>query len=198
MIRAIIFDLDGTLADTLADISAAANLALREARCPERSQDELRRMVGWGARRLMELAVPDERRQDSILIGELEARFEEAYGQDPYSRTKLFPEVLDTLTFLRDKGIPFGVNTNKPETVARAVLGGLLADFRPLPLVGARVGLPKKPDPSGARELASLLGVSEAECAYLGDSAVDIQTARTGGFRPLGAAWGFRGPEELS
>lgn len=221
-IRAIIFDLDGTLADTMGDISAALNAALRELGLPLRNEEEVRAMVGWGAARLAELALPEALRRDAALAAELAGRFQEAYRATPWALTRPYPGMVETLAGLRDRDIPFAVNTNKPEIIAIPVLENLLGSLGPVPLAGARPGLPKKPDPAGALAVLSELSaaaktslsagdtgaaegrsggtrsIDPADCVYLGDSAVDIRTARAGGFRALGAAWGFRGPEELA
>jgi phosphoglycolate phosphatase len=193
-IRLLICDLDGTLLDTLADIAAACNHALAELGQPTHPADDYRMMVGEGADVLVRRALPAGRQDLAEQALRLFKAYYETHPHDvsrPYSG---IPELLEALTA---RGVKLAVLTNKPHSIAQRVIGALLGTFPWIAIVGQREGVPKKPDPFAAWDLARDARIAPAQCAFLGDSKIDMQTAVAAGMLPLGAAWGFRSREEL-
>jgi len=194
--RAVVFDLDGTLLDSLADIGETANSVLARLGFPAHSLGEYRRFVGDGVAALFHRALTADRRTDEI-IAQCVSEFQIAYSRNWNVHTKPYmgiPELLDTLT---EWGLKLAVLSNKPHDFARRCVEHYFP--RRFELVfGEREGVPRKPDPAAAFEIAQRLGIAEREFVYVGDSAVDMQTALNAGMRPIGAAWGFRSVDELN
>jgi phosphoglycolate phosphatase len=196
-IRAVIFDLDGTLLDTLQDLRLSLEEALRGLGLPAAFDDgAFRLMVGNGARRLIVRALPADMAGDAALAETVRASFREAYGRNLCRLTRPYPGVEALLARLGADGLRLGVLSNKDEDSVVILMdhffpGRFVASF------GAREGRPLKPAPQGGLELAGLLGADPGEIFYLGDSEVDMETALACGFRPLGVAWGFRSREAL-
>lgn len=199
--RAVIFDLDGTLADTLATIASVVNFALRSLELPEHPLADFRQMVGEGVKVLCAKALPqppamDEARR-AALLPELLARVRARYAQRVLDHARLYDGVAELLAELARRGARLAVLSNKPDLLTRQTLEGLGIAARFAAVLGQRDDLPPKPDPAGARRLLEQLRVEPSEVLYVGDSAIDMQTARNADFAPLGVLWGFRGREEL-
>lgn len=194
MIHGFIFDLDGTLVDTLADIATGMNSFLENRGLPEHPTEDYRRMVGKGLFHLIGEAVPQVHKgQAKAWYPEVLAIFEAmgAGSSIPY------PGVIDTLGKLASLRIPMAVVSNKPDPVTAQVVAQLFPSI-PFALVrGGLDGVPVKPHPAGAIEAARAMGLKPKCCGFLGDSDVDMQTALAAGMIPLGAAWGFRTRNEL-
>ncbi len=193
MQRAVLFDLDGTLVDTLHDIAVAMNQVLEAAGLPTHLAEKYREYVGWGARDLVVKSLPEGSDAD---VDELLAGFRERYYGTPLGTSALYPGVAELLGELEARDVPMGILTNKPEEPAHLVVAGLMADVPFREVRGAREGVPHKPDPTALLELAEAMGVAPQHCFYLGDTEIDIQTARAAGMVPVGVAWGFR-PDSL-
>ncbi len=185
----IIFDLDGTLLNTLDDLRDSTNYALRRFGFPERTTDEVRRFVGNGVARLIHLAVPegtDEKTEADCL-----AVFKAHYKDNMTNKTAPYPGIMELLKKLRALGVKIAVVSNKFEP---AVVG-LCEDYFGR-LVDAAVGQTedrqKKPAPDGVLYAMKLLGANPAETVYSGDSEVDVVTARNSGLPCIGVSWGFR------
>lgn len=196
-LRAVLFDLDGTLLDTLDDIGRSANESLREEGFPAHPIESYRRFIGDGVAVLFQRALPPAASGDPDVVARLVAAFERIYdaGWDVASRP--YPGVADLLDALQGRSIPMGVLSNKPDVFTRKCVDRFLSAWPLSPVFGQRQGVPRKPDPAGAIEAAAALGVSPAEVLYLGDSSVDMLTATRAGMFAVGAAWGFRSVEEL-
>ncbi len=194
--RAVIFDLDGTLLDTLDDLADAANRVLADAGLPVHPRNAYRYFVGNGLPMLIRRILPQDRRGDEE-VGRLSLAFREDYGQNWHVKTKLYAGVAAMLTGLRERGVVLAVLSNKPDDFTRICVRRFLGGWRFEVVLGQRSGVPKKPDPAGALEIAGLLDLPPAEILYLGDSDTDMKTARAAGMFPVGAAWGFRTAEEL-
>lgn len=196
MDRALIFDLDGTLVDTLPDIAAAMNAALAERRCPPLPREAYRSRVGWGSFELSRLSLPEDRRTDEE-IRLLERSFRMLYQAAPAVRSVPFPGIPALLATLRSRGIPLSVLTNKPDEAVSPLLAALFPGTRFFRALGADDRRPRKPDPAAALEIARDLGLAPDRVFFVGDSAVDIRTARNAGMVPIGVAWGYRDISEL-
>lgn len=187
--RTAVFDLDGTLLDTLEDLTAAVNAALARMGWPARSRDEVRQFVGSGVERLIRRAVPAGAGEGETLL--CLAVFREFYAAHMADHTAPYPGILPMLRSLRERGIAAAVVSNKFD----AAVKGLCADWFP-GLIGAAAGesdtAPKKPDPAMVLRALRDLGADPAGAVYVGDSDVDIQTARNAGLPCLSVTWGFR------
>ena len=196
LFRATIFDLDGTLLDTLDDIANAANCVLAARDFPTHPNPHYRRFIGDGIVKLMLRALP-ETHQDDATVQTCVAAYVQEYERTWNAQTKPYagvPEMLDTLVV---RGIKLAVLSNKPDHFTQRCVGELLAKWAFDVVLGASDEFPRKPDPASAIETAKRLGVPPAECRYVGDSGIDMQTARAAHMCPVGVLWGFRGKEEL-
>lgn len=180
--RAVVFDLDGTLADTIGDLTTALNRTLHELDLPPHSEEAVRRMVGGGLSKLLArgLAAHDV----SVAPAEHEAvlaRFVAHYAANPIERSTLYPGARETLDTLREAGIACGLCTNKHEDITRDLLAGLgIADAFDA-VQGSDAGFPRKPDPAGLMHVVGTLGAAPETTLMVGDSAVDLETARAAG-----------------
>jgi len=195
MWKAIIFDLDGTLVDTIGDISFALNETLARHGFPLRQREELYRMVGNGMRNLARLAAPPE--TEDAVIDACAAEAAGIYAEDPAQYSKPYPGVVKMLKTLWASGIPTAIISNKPDRLTQLCVDGVLPGHAFRVVQGERAGVPRKPDPTTSLAIAATLGVLPSEVLYLGDSDVDMKTALAAGFHAVGAAWGFRGRAEL-
>jgi phosphoglycolate phosphatase len=188
--RLAIFDLDGTLIDSRRDLCEAVNHALRTVALPERTLEEVSSFVGEGAVRLVERAVaPHLERRDRAL-----AAWWEHYEVHLLDHTALFPGVADLLAAAR---VPLAVHTNKPGRLARRILDGLGVLGRFAAVVGGDEA-PRKPDPAGTRLILDRLGIPAEEAVLVGDSLIDLQTARAVPLRFVAVPWGLVHPARLS
>ena len=196
MIRAALFDLDGTLVDSLADIALALSLALADHALPKPSLDTVRTWIGGGARNLVAHAI-DAARLAPDMVDVVLARFRVHYAAAPIVETRLYPGLAPILDELVGAELRLAVLTNKPHDLAVRICGPLLAPWPFGVIVGQRPGIALKPDPGAALEIAAQLGVPPEDCAFVGDSAIDLDTARAAGMRAVGVTWGFRPRAEL-
>lgn len=194
MIKAIVFDLDGTLVDTLGDIAAMMNGFLASKGWPGHPVGDYKQMVGRGLANLIRSAVPaDEAHRVEELYPEVFAVYDAmgVGGSLPY------PGVTGTLALLADRGTAMAVVSNKPDPLTRNMIQQLFPSI-PFALVrGGLDGVPVKPDPHSSLEAARACGAAPSECAFVGDSDVDMKTANAAGMLAVGASWGFRGEMEL-
>jgi len=194
MVRGIVFDLDGTLVDTLGDIALVMNRILRDRGWPEHPVGDYRHMVGRGLLNLVRAAVPEWAASD---LDALYAHALECFDALGSGSSRPYPGVIEALGRLAATGAPMAIVSNKPDEVAGRVVADLFPAVR-FGLVRGNVdGVPVKPHPAGALEAAASLGLHPSECAFVGDSDVDMATALAAGMAPVGAAWGFRGEAEL-
>jgi phosphoglycolate phosphatase len=193
---AVIFDLDGTLADTLEDIADAMNRVLKRHGHPTHGYADYRRMIGRGLGNLVAETLPPGARDEPTVAANLEQMVAE-YGRHCLVKTRLYHGVAELLAALRRAGVPLAVCSNKAEELTRRIVGALtpLGTFKVV--VGARAGVPLKPDPRAVLGIAERLGVPPARIAYLGDSGVDMRTAGNAGMIAVGVSWGFRSRDEL-
>ena len=192
----VIFDLDGTLVDTLEDIADAMDRVLALEGAPGHSYDEYRYLIGHGIRNLVTESLPAELRSDER-VARCYERMIEDYGRNSLDKTRVYDGVPELVRELRSAGVPLAIHSNKADAPTQAIVAALLdpADF--VHVAGARPDAPLKPDPAVALAIAARFGLPPGRVAYLGDSLVDMRTATAAGMIAVGAAWGFRTPEEL-
>lgn len=189
MTKAIVFDLDGTLLDTLTDLAASTNYALRSCGMPEHSIDDVRRFVGNGVRMLMTRAVPD---------GESNPRFDEAfsvfrqhYMQHCLDTTCPYPGIMEALARLKEKGMMLAIVSNKMQAATEELRQHFFSQYIDV-AIGESAAIRKKPAPDTVNEALRLLGISHDEAIYVGDSDVDIDTAGAAMMPCASVLWGFR------
>ena len=195
-IKAIIFDLDGTLLDTLEDIACAANRVLEAQGFPIHDMDAYRCFVGDGIQILMERVLPEDQRHDEM-ISTCIRLFREAYGQTWDKRTSPYEGVPDMLDALISQGLKLAVLSNKPDDFTKKCVASFLSSWPFEFVTGYHNGIPRKPDPGGALKIAAHLDILPEQILYLGDTDIDMKTATSAGMFPVGALWGFRSAEEL-
>jgi len=190
--RAAIFDMDGTLVDTLADLHDSINEMLAHYNFPLLTLDQVRQFVGEGARKLMIRSLPDENFVDDAL-----KIYNAAYARNCTKKVTPYPGIMEFLAALEIKKIPLGICTNKQHFAAVEIAEKILAPIKFLAVSGDEPNQPRKPDPTRALAIAEKFSVKPQDVAYFGDTAIDIQTARNAGFLPIGVTWGFRSRSEL-
>jgi phosphoglycolate phosphatase len=153
-------------------------------------------MVGQGIRVLATLALPEENR-DEQTIGRVQGDLDRYLREHPVMKSKPYPEVPALLSRLQERIIPMSILTNKPDSLARAVVAQLLDGWSFKGIQGQREDVPRKPDPTAAISLSDVMGVAPTQIVFVGDSDIDMQTALAAGMTPVGVAWGFRGRVEL-
>lgn len=194
--QAVLFDLDGTLLDTLEDLASAANQVLADRNLPSHPVAAYRTFVGDGLQTLMERILPEEQ-QDSAMVRDAMAAFEKAYAVQWRIRSAPYPGIATLLDRLTAQGVQLSILSNKPDAFTRLCVQQLLPNWHFYPLLGQRPGVPKKPDPTAALEIARLLDLPPSSILYVGDSGVDMHTARSAGMDAVGVLWGFRSADEL-
>ena len=189
--KTYIFDLDGTLLDTLGDLAASVNYALRTHGMPEHSLDDVRRFVGNGVRLLMERAVPDGAMNP--LFDEAFATFRQYYMTHSLDTTRPYSSIPETLTALREKGCHIAVVSNKMMVATQELCRHFFQDTVEVAIgENENQGIRKKPAPDTVFAALKALGVGKDEAVYVGDSDVDIQTAANAGIPCISVLWGFR------
>jgi phosphoglycolate phosphatase len=193
---AIIFDLDGTLLNTLDDIADSANNILARRGFPTHPVEDYRYFVGDGVQKLIERVLPAEARKAG-LAGQCLQEMREEYGRNWNVKTRPYDDVPEMLDELAARGLKLAVLSNKPDELTKLCVGELLRDWTFDVVAGHGPGFPHKPDPTGALEVARRLGVRPERIVFLGDSGIDMRTAVAAGMYPVGVLWGYRTIEEL-
>ena len=196
--RAAIFDMDGTLVNTLEDLADSVNEMLEHFKLPTKTVDEVRLAVGNGAMKLMErTALLGDKATDENFLIEALNYYDGCYKRRLLNKTKPYDGIIEFLTELNAKKIPLGICTNKQHFAAVEIAEKILSPIKFDAVIGDERGKPKKPDPTNALAIAKSFKVKPEEVAYFGDTAVDVQTAINAGFFPIGVTWGFRPESEL-
>ena len=188
----VIFDLDGTLLDTLDDLSAAVNYAMEQQGFPRHTRDEYMKMVGHGARNLMSQALPLEHAHDEALIDAVLADFRSYYNAHIDVYTKPFPGIPQLLDRLHQKDIKLAVASNKFQEGTEHLIKEFFPDIPFVAILGNRPSNPLKPDPEVVEEILQKAGLSKADTIMVGDSDTDMETAVNGGIRGIAVGWGYR------
>ncbi|MBL9157643.1 MAG: HAD-IA family hydrolase [Verrucomicrobiales bacterium] len=197
--KAVLFDLDGTLLDTLQDLATSGNEVLAGRGLPPHPLDAYRTFIGNGMVNLARDVFPPEMRPETEeQIAAVLEEYRAAYSRNWTKTTVPFPGIAGVLDRLVADRIPIGVVSNKAHDFTLQCVETFLGDWKWDVLIGAREGHPRKPDPAGALEAAAVLGVAPEDCLFVGDSDVDMMTAKAAGMRAIGVSWGFRPVEELN
>lgn len=194
MKHAVIFDLDGTLLNTLGDLRAATNHALEVRGLPPHSMEEIRQFIGNGIRLLIRRAMPEgtpEAEIDAALDD-----FKAYYAAHIHDRTVPYDGIPQLLTALRKRGIQVAVLSNKIDSASQQLIEYFFPEKTDV-VFGEHVGVPRKPDPTSCRMVMQQLGVQPEQVLYVGDSGTDMQTAKNAGLYAVGVTWGFRSKEVL-
>jgi phosphoglycolate phosphatase len=194
--KAFIFDLDGTLIDSLADIAESINRMLGARGYPRSQQEVFKQMVGDGMEKLVERALPEDVRNEALIkvcVEEYRAHYDTLWN----AQTRPYPGIVEMLRTLQARGMKLGVISNKAHRftvpMTEHFFGADVFDH----ILGQRTEVPRKPAPDGAHEMAAFLGLRTDEMAYVGDSGIDMQFAKSSGMRAVGVRWGFRSEAEL-
>ena len=195
--RAVIFDLDGALANTLEDIADNMNLVLSEMGFPTHGYDAYRFFVGDGLKNLVARSLPENAGTDDMLATCLD-RMIAIYHLNFVNKTHLYNGIPELLDALSSKGVKMAVLSNKADPLTQKICAVLLKPWKFEIVIGATERFPRKPDPASALFIAEQMGVKPTDICYIGDSDVDMKTAIAAGFYPVGVSWGFRPKEELA
>ena len=195
--KLVIFDLDGTLIDTIADLGAAANAALAAKGLPQHEPEAFRGMVGHGVRNLMKQAMPEAMRADEQALDALLEVFLHYYLEHIDEQSRPYPGIRELLQALQAAGVEQAVASNKFQAGAEKLIGRMFPEIQFTAVLGGRPGVPLKPDPAIVDEIRSRAGVSLRETVMVGDSATDIATAANAGVDCVAVSWGFRTREQL-
>ena len=194
--EAVLFDLDGTLLDSIEDLTDSMNIALNGFGFPGHDTKACKQFVGDGVEMFALRALPENHR-DEATVDQCVAKMRAEYRKRWSLKTRPYdgiPELLDDLTL---RNLKLAVLSNKPEESTKEMVAALLSKWQFHPVSGARPSVPKKPDPTLAIEISQQLRVPAEKFLYLGDTGTDMKTARGAGMLPVGALWGFRTAEEL-
>lgn len=193
-VAAVFFDLDGTLVDSAPDLVVAMQRLRAEAGEPELDVSAIGQVVSKGGRAMLRRGFP---RADEARIEELLPRFLELYAEAIATHTRTYPGIDDVLAALEARRIPWGVVTNKPGWLARALLAAIALDARCAALVSGDCLPLRKPDPAPLLHACNLANVAAAHSVYVGDDVRDIETGRRAGMRTIAAAWGYLDGEDV-
>ncbi len=197
MVYAVIFDLDGTLADTMDDLGTAMNNMLKKLGYDTRTKGELIRFINNGARNFVRLSLPEELQNIDFVVDSALSTYEDEYSKCYANDTYPFDGIPEALWGLKERKIRLGVFSNKQDSFVSAIVEKLFGKKLFKYTLGNREDLPKKPDPQGALMLAKSLGAKPENCIFVGDSDVDVKTAHNAGMLSIAVTWGYRSEQVL-
>ncbi len=194
--KGLIFDLDGTLVDSLPGIAASLNRAMAALGRESHDHLEVRRFIGDGAKMLVRRALGGEAAEE--LEAETLAAFGRDYGTTWAEGTQIYPGISKLLSELHARGFPLAVLSNKPHGFTTEIVSRLFPTGIFEVVLGQREGLPHKPDPRGALEIAAAFGIDPSDCVVIGDSTMDLETAARAGMRSIAVTWGYHDKDRLA
>ena len=195
MKQGLIFDLDGTLVDSLRGIAASLNHALAASGLPGHPDEAVRGFIGNGSRILIQRAAPAG--MDEALLQTVEQAFKADYDLTWQNGTLVYPGITQLLESLQTRGYPLAVLSNKPHPFTETIVSRMFPTIHFTTVLGQRAGIPHKPDPAGALEISNSLQLRPEDCIIIGDSTMDLETASNAGMRPIAVTWGFHDRERL-
>lgn len=196
MYKACIFDLDGTLTDTLESLTYSVNATLHELNLPAITSEQCKSFVGSGARFLIERALQASGDQELVHIEEAMKIYERIFKVNCTYHVAPYEGIVDMLKVLKEAGVKLAVLSNKPHLQTVDVVAEFFENGTFAHVQGQQEGVPRKPDPTATFMIAEKLCVDPSECVYIGDSDVDMQTGNAAGMETVGVSWGFR-PKEM-
>ncbi len=197
MKKLVLFDLDGTLINSIDDLADSANYALEKCGLPLHTVEEYKYIVGDGVDTKILRCLPPEKRENKELFQKVKSIYMPYYSAHSQDKTRPYPEIEALLSRCNEKGVLVAVVSNKPHTIATKVVEHYFPKIHFVATIGQNDETPKKPDPTGVKRVLNQTGVSPADALYVGDTCVDIQTAKNSGLPSCGVLWGFRTKEEL-
>ena len=190
-VKAIIFDLDGTLLHSIEDIADACNHVLKQNNLPTHSTESYVSWIGNGATKLVERALPAPIKNHPEKLDYFVQEYKDYYLAHLMVKSHLYEGIAEVLTFLKQTKIPFAVNTNKPHSQTMPIVENYMKDFLPDLVFGQQDNIPKKPDPFAANLIAEKFNIETQDVLFVGDSYVDIKTGKAAGMQTLGVTWGY-------
>ena len=197
MKKLVIFDLDGTLLNTIGDLADAVDYVMRSRNLPEHTNAEYRQMVGGGIKRLVERALPAELATNEAYVEECVTQFRRYYVDNIDRHTIPYEGMPELLRKLQSMGIKLAVASNKFQHGTDRLVAKFFGDIDFVAVEGNREGAPLKPDPEIVNNILRIAGINREECVMVGDSGIDIRTAKAANIDSIGVSWGFRFAEEL-
>ena len=198
MKKLVLFDLDGTLIDTIEDLGAAVDHALGLRGLPLHTVEEYRRMVGHGVRNLVTRALPEPLQSDEAFIDACLADFKAFYSANIDVRTRPYPGIQELLSELQGRGVRLAVASNKFQAGTERLIGEFFPGVEFCSVLGNRDGFPLKPSPEIVGEVLAAAGVSRGDAVMVGDSPTDMRTAANGGIDAIAVTWGYRTAADLA
>lgn len=196
MKRLVIFDLDGTLVDTIADLAGATNYALVQLGLPTHSVQAIRSFVGNGINKLLERSLPESERTEAGVM-KMREHFIPYYNEHNADLSQPYQGIVSLLNELQSRGVLLAVASNKYQAATEKIIANYFPDIRFVKVYGQRTDVPIKPNPAVVLEIMGHAGVERNEVLYVGDSGVDMQTGINAGVDTVGVSWGFRSRSEL-
>ena len=196
--KAFIFDLDGTLADSVQDLMESINFALSSQNFPTLSLEEATKKIGNGIDKLVIDALPEKYRDNKKIVARSLELMAQKYGQSWKNNTCLYPGIADLLDQLMINKIPMAILSNKPDPFLQETVKFLMSKWEFMVVFGARSDMPLKPNPQSTLEIIKQMNIEAHEIAFVGDGDTDIKTALGAGIHPIAVTWGLRSVEELT
>lgn len=197
MKKLVIFDLDGTLLNTIGDLADAVDYVMRSRNLPEHTNAEYRQMVGGGIKRLVERALPQELANNEAYVEECVTQFRRYYVDNIDRHTIPYEGIPELLRKLQNEGVMLAVASNKFQHGTDRLVAKFFGDIEFIAIEGNREGAPLKPDPAIIHNILCKAGVEQSDAVMVGDSGIDIRTAAAANIDSIGVSWGFRFAEEL-
>lgn len=195
MIKAVIFDLDGTTISTLEDIQNSLNIVLKNNNYPIKNLEEVRLAVGTGSRNLIRKSLPSDSTDETIDL--ILKEYVDTYSKNYLIKSQAYPGIKELLKELNSLNIKIAINTNKPDSISKDLINKIFPKINFIDIVGQKENQPRKPDPYATNQIIKKMKLNIDEVVYVGDSETDIQTAKNANIKSIGCLWGFRDLQTL-